>query len=47
MYSTMKLLIKYRRKSAEELIKYCDAYLANGKVNKKQHDELMGMILEM
>lgn len=47
MYSTMKLLIKYRRKSAEELIKYCDAYLASGKLNQKQYDELMGMIAEM
>lgn len=47
MYSTMKLLIKYRRKSEKELIKYCDAYLANGKLNQKQYDELMGMIAEM
>ena len=47
MYSTMKLLIKYRRKSAEELINYCDAYLASGKLNQKQYDELMGMIAEM
>lgn len=47
MYNTMKLLIKYRRKSAEELIKYCDAYLASGKLNQTQYDELMGMIAEM
>ena len=47
MYNTMKLLIKYRRKSAEELIKYCDAYLASGKLNQTQYDELMGMIGEM
>ena len=47
MYSTMKLLIKYRRKSAEELIRYCDAYLASGKLNQTQYDELMGMIAEM
>lgn len=47
MYSTMKLLIKYRRKSAEELIKYCDAYLASGKLNQTQYDKLMGMIAEM
>lgn len=47
MYNTMKLLIKYKRKSAEELIKYCDAYLENGKLNEDQYDELMGMIAEM
>lgn len=47
MYNTVKLLIKYRRKSAEQLIKYCDAYLANGKLNQKQYEELMGMIAEM
>lgn len=47
MYSTMKLLIRYKRKSAEELIRYCDAYLASGKLNESQYDELMGMIAEM
>ena len=47
MYNTVKLLIKYRRKSAEELIKYCDAYLASGKLNQTQYEELMGMIAEM
>ena len=47
MYNTVKLLIKYRRKSAEELIKYCDAYLASGKLNQKQYDDLMVMIAEM
>lgn len=47
MYSTMKLLIKYKRKSAEELTKYCDTYLASGKLNEKQYEELMAMIAEM
>lgn len=47
MYKTTKLLIKYKRKSEEELIKYCDTYLKNGKINQKQYDELMGMIAEM
>lgn len=47
MYNTMKLLIKYKRKSEEELIKYCDTYLASGNLNQKEHDELMEMIAEM
>ena len=47
MYNTMKLLIKYRRKSAEELTRYCESYLANGKLNQTQYNELMGMIAEM
>ena len=47
MYSTMKLLIRYKRKSAEELIRYCDAYLASGKLTQTQYDELMVMIAEM
>ena len=44
MYSTMKLLIKYRRKSAEELKAYCDAYLATGKISEKQYEELVALI---
>ena len=47
MYNTVKLLIKYKRKSAEELTRYCEAYLANGKLTKTQYDELMNMIAEM
>ena len=47
MYNTLKLLIKYRRKTAEELICYCDLYLASGKLNQKQYEELMGMIANM
>lgn len=47
MYNTMKLLIKYRRKSSEELTRYCEAYLANGKLTQTQYNELMGMIAEM
>ena len=47
MYTTMKLLIKYKRKSAEELIRYCDVYLANDKLTQKQYDELMVMIAKM
>ena len=44
MYSTMKLLIKYKRKSAEELRQYCNTYLANGKLTEAQYNELMAMI---
>ena len=47
MYNTMKLLIKHKRKSAEELTRYCEAYLANGKLTKTQYDELMEMIANM
>lgn len=47
MYNTMKLLIKYRRKSAEELTKYCNAYLESGKLTQAQYDELIGMIAVM
>lgn len=47
MYNTMKLLIKYKRKSAEELTKYCNAYLYSGNLTQKQYDELMGMIAKM
>lgn len=47
MYTTMKLLIKYRRKSAEELTKYCNTYLESGKLTQNQYDELIGMIAVM
>lgn len=47
MYSTMKLLIKYKRKSVEELTQYCNTYLANGKLTQAQYDELMAMIEAM
>lgn len=47
MYNTVKLLIKYKRKSAEELRQYCDAYLAKGKLTQAQYDELMEMIANM
>ena len=44
MYTTMKLLIRYKRKSAQELLAYCDAYLAKGKLTQAQYDELVAMI---
>ena len=47
MYNTMKLLIKYKRKPAEELTRYCETYLANGKLNEAQYNELMEMIANM
>lgn len=44
MYITMKLLIKYKRKTAEELTRYCNTYLANEKLTPEQYNELIAMI---
>lgn len=43
-YTTLKIMIKHKRKSKEELLAYCKAYLASGKINEKQYDELVAMI---
>ena len=43
-YTALKIMIKYKRKSAEELKAYCDAYLATGKISESQYEELYGMI---
>ena len=43
-YTTLKIMIKYKRKSNEELLAYCDAYLAAEKITKEQYDELVAMI---
>ena len=43
-YQIMKLLIKYKRKTKEELLDYCDAYLATGKLQKTEYDELKAII---
>lgn len=43
-YATLKMMIKYKLKSSEELLAYCDAYLATGKFNSEQYTELVGMI---
>lgn len=43
-YITLKIMIKYKRKSAEELKAYCDAYLATGKISEKQYWELVDLI---
>ena len=43
-YTTLKIMIKYKRKTAEELKAYCDAYLATGKISEKQYEELVDLI---
>lgn len=43
-YSALKIMIKYHRKSDEELKAYCDAYLATGKISEKQYEELVDLI---
>lgn len=43
-YMTLKMMIKYKLKTNEELKAYCDAYLATGKINSEQHAELVDMI---
>lgn len=40
-YTTLKIMIKYKRKTTEELVKYCEAFYASGKLTKKQYKELM------
>ena len=43
-YMTLKLMIKYKRKSNEELFAYLEAYRASGKINESKYEELLGMI---
>ncbi len=43
-YNAVKIMIKYKRKSNKELLSYCDAYLAAGKISKKQYDELVAQM---
>lgn len=43
-YTTLKIIVKYKRKTNEELLKYCDTYLKSGKINQKQYEELVAMI---
>lgn len=43
-YQIIKLLIKYKRKTRKELLAYCDAYLATGKISEKQYEELVALI---
>lgn len=43
-YMVLKMMIKYKRKSNEELFAYLEAYKASGKINDSQYEELLGMI---
>ena len=43
-YSTLKIMIKYHRKSDDELKAYCDAYLATGRITESQYEELVALI---
>lgn len=40
-YEIMKILIKSNRKTKEELLKYCKAYLATKKLSQTEYDELV------
>lgn len=44
MYNTMKLLIKYKRKSKEDLLKYANAYLKANQLTAEQYEEVVGLI---
>lgn len=43
-YLTLKVMIRYKKKSNEELLAYCDAYLKSGKITQMQYEELVTMI---
>ena len=40
-YVTLKMMIKYKRKSTEDIVQYMDAYLSTRKITVEQYDELM------
>lgn len=39
-YELVKMLIKYKRKTKEEFIEYCNVYLATGKLSEEEYEEL-------
>lgn len=43
-YTTLKFMIKYHRKSNEEILLYMDAYLTSGKITQTQYDSLYEMM---
>lgn len=43
-YMALKMMIKYKRKTNEELFAYLEAYKAAEKINERQYEELLGMI---
>ena len=46
-YNLVKTLIKYKMKTKEELIAYCDAYLATKKLTPEQYTELVDIISKL
>lgn len=45
-YTTLKFMIKYKRKSAEVILDYCDAYLSAGKITESEYYELVDLLEE-
>lgn len=45
-YMTLKFMIRYKRKSNDELLVYCDAYLSSGKITESEYYELVGLLEE-
>lgn len=43
-YTSLKFMIKYKRKSNETILEYMNAYLKNGDINQEQYDLLLGMM---
>ena len=43
-YTTLKFMMKYKRKSKEEILSYMDAYLIAGKITQQQYDSLNDML---
>lgn len=46
-YELMKILIKAKKKTKAELMKYAEAYYKTKKLTKKEYTELAGLIEEM
>lgn len=43
-YLVLKMMIKYQKKSKEEILAYMDAYLAAGKISQEQYNDLISFI---
>lgn len=46
-YNLMKILIKSKRKSKEELTRYAETYFKAGKLTRKEFGEISDLIDEM
>lgn len=46
-YNLMKILIKTKRKSKEELRRYAEVYFKTGKLTRKEYGEISDLIDEM